>query len=496
MTLKVVNPEDKETNSAGKTKKSASYVLYMVIVGLVFAGLTVVFLFFPHSTYSELEKRDLKTFPPLENLLKNPSQYTADISAWFSDSEPYRDVFMSLSMGIRDALKLRVGEGDEVVSFRPAAQSPEGTEAVSDTPEAQGNPLADANAKIAHAGIVIVGSGPDVRALMAYGGAEKSGTPYLHILKAYKEAFPDKNIYAMPIPTSTEFYLPTKAAKASRPQKPTIDYIRENLPPGVRFVDAYNYLAGHTKEDIYLRTDHHWAPLGAFYAAKALAKTAGVPFKELDSYERHVTHNYVGSMYGYSKDIAVKNAPEDFVYYTPKNVDTKVTYITFHLNKDYQITSETAPYQSNFFHKFPDGSGGAYCTFMGGDSHLVKIKTGVPGNRRLVIIKDSFGNAVPGYLFYSFNEIHVVDFRYFPRNMKEYVRDNKITDIVVVMNSFNICSPATSEKIRKLITQPSGIRPVAPERKEAPAKSDNKDDQHKDATEKPQAEPQVEETEN
>ena len=43
----------------------AHHKLYLVIVGGVFAALTVVFLFFPRTTYSELEKRDLAEFPDM-----------------------------------------------------------------------------------------------------------------------------------------------------------------------------------------------------------------------------------------------------------------------------------------------------------------------------------------------------------------------------------------------------------------------------------------------
>lgn len=438
-----------------KKPASGTHALFLAIVGVVFLGLTAVFLFLPRSEYSELEKRDLATFPSLENLWRNPSQFTDSISYWFSDSEPYRDKFMGLSMSLRDLMRFSFGGAEEAVSFKPA-QAEDNMEEEEDL-TAQGNPMANANSKMANAGILIVGSGPEVRALMCFGGGANSGNQYIKALNEYEEAFPEVNIYALISPNATEFYLPDKAKSASKPQIVTMNHIREEMNPRVKYVDAHTQLAAHTKEDIYLRTDHHWAPLGAFYAAKALAKTAGVPFKGLEAYDKHVIHGYVGSMYGYSKDIAVKNAPEDFVYYTPKNLDqTETTYITYHLDKNYKVAKETAPYKGKFFHEFSDGSSNAYCTFMGGDSHLVKIKTGAPGDRRVLIIKDSFGNPIPGYLFYSFDEIHVVDFRYFTKNMRQYVRDNNITDIVLAFNVFNTCNNTAMEKVRAFLKQGGG----------------------------------------
>lgn len=443
--------------------KHGAHVVYILIVGIVFLALTIIFLFFPRSTYSELEKRDLATFPEPSDSIK-AIDYTALISQWFSDSEPYRDVFMTWSMKLRDGIKLQLGDDEDIVSIRPASDAGDGAAVNplgSSEPhvvEASGNPLANENAKIANRGIVVVGKEPNVRAMTSFGGSEKSAQPYINAIAAYREAFPNINLYALPIPTTAAFYLPDKAKSASKPQEPVINYIKASIPQSVKFVDVLYELSGHTKEDIYLRTDHHWAPLGAFYAARELARIAGVPFKGLDAYEKKVIHDFVGSMYGYSKDIAVKKSPEDFVYYKPMGTNAEATFISYKLNKDYNIYSTSEPYKTEFFKQYKDGSGSAYLTFMGGDSHNVKIdNTGVNNGRRVLFIKDSYGNALPGYFFFSFDEIHVVDFRYFTRNIKEYVKENGITDIVFAFNLFNTANGSAMEKIKNFLTQPDGV---------------------------------------
>jgi hypothetical protein len=271
----------------------------------------------------------------------------------------------------------------------------------------------------------------------------------------------------MVIPTAMEFYCPTKAKGHTKPQRPTIDNIHSLLSPSVKAVDAYSELAKHADEDIYLRTDHHWAPLGAYYAALKFAEVAGVPFKDLETYERRVVKRYVGSMYGYSKDVAVKNAPEDFVYYIPQGVEYSTTYINYNVNKDYQVTGESKPYKGTYFFSYKDGSGSAYCTFMGGDMKLTKVQTSTGNGRRVLIIKDSFGNAIPGYLFHSFEEVHVVDFRYFTKNMQAYVNDNAITDILFAYNVFNVCSTNPSRKAERYLTQKAGEYAVAPKKETA-----------------------------
>jgi hypothetical protein len=263
----------------------------------------------------------------------------------------------------------------------------------------------------------------------------------------------------MVIPLATEFYCPDKAKKATKPQLPTIKHIY-SLLKGAHGVDAYSALAAHVNEDIYLRTDHHWAPLGAYYATKAFATAAGVPFKDLSAYQKHEIHNFVGTMYGFSKDVSVKNSPETFVYYTPTNVQYSTTYVNYNVNKDYKITGVGKPYSGPYFYKFKDGSSAAYSTFMGSDMKLTKVQTSTKNGRRVLIIKDSYGNAVPGYLFYSFEEVHVVDFRYFTKNIKKYVVDNGITDLVFVTNVFNAYAASTYKKLHAFLTQGEGANIV------------------------------------
>lgn len=439
--------------------------IYTFIVVLLFAAFAIVFNTFPRSTYSELEKRELAKFPEFTFERLKSGEFTRDISAWFSDSEPYRDVFMALSMEVDNLMRMAFSEDN--ISFQaPTAPTPTAesasVEEEGETADTLSNkeeePLIEGTAKIANAGIMIVGTGENVRALMAYGGSEKMGGEFAQTANKYKETFGSGvNVYAMAIPTAIEFYCPTKAKGHTKPQRPTIDNIHSLLSPDVKAVDAYAVLKAHRNEDIYLRTDHHWAPLGAYYAAQEFARIAEVPFPDTTAYDKHIVRRFVGSMYGYSKDVAVKNAPEDFIYYTPNNVEYSTTYINFTINDKYQVTGESHSYKGVYFFKYKDGNGAAYSTFMGGDTKLTTVKTSTQNGRRVLIIKDSFGNAIPGYLFYSFEEVHVVDFRYFTKNMREYVEQNGITDILYALNVFNTCSSSSSRRVERFLTQSPGI---------------------------------------
>ena len=303
-------------------------------------------------------------------------------------------------------------------------------------------------------GIMILGKGSEMRYMSCYGGCPDNGEAYAQTANTYKKTFGRNiNVYLMPIPLAVEFYCPPTAYEWSREQLPVMMHMFDCLE-GVKAVDIYPTLSEHSDERIYSRSDHHWLPLGAYYAAEKFARVAKVPFKKLNNYDAYVVHDFVGTMPKFSKDNAIRRFPEDFVYYVPRGARFTTTYINYTLDGARKnIIGETEPMVHDFFMKYKDGSAAAYSTFMGGDAKIVKVETSTRNHRRLMILKDSFGNALPGYLFYSFEEIHVIDCRYFNRNMIDYVKGNKITDILFANNMGHASNSATWEMYLKYLEQ-------------------------------------------
>lgn len=449
--------------------------IFLTLIGGLFLGLAIIFMFFPRPSFSEVERRELKEFPEFSFSRLFDGSFTSDVSSWFSDSQPFRDDFMTLSMTIKKGMALQRGEGDDQFVFHQTGDvgadlmpggmdeaDKEAAEALREQadreiPEGDISAADGEESKMSKSGILIVGSGDKVRALMNFAGSPASGNPYVAMVNAYHQALgPMVKVYSMVVPIAMEFYCPEEARKRPglyKSQLPTIKHIYSSLSPEVRAVNAYTALSDHVHEDIYLRTDHHWAPLGAYYAACEFARVAGVHVPQLSEFDENVIHRFVGSMYGYSKDISVKNAPEDFVYHTPKDKSYTTTFTVMDVDKDFRVVGEGRPFKTQFFKKFKDGSGNAYLTFMGSDFLIAKVETGVKNGRKLAILKDSYGNAVPGYLFGSFEEVHVIDFRYFPHNIVNYCRRNGITDFLFINNIFNACSSGVAARSKAMLTR-------------------------------------------
>ncbi len=434
----------------------------VIVVALLMEAFVLVFWAFPRSTYSELEKRELRQFPQFSWQSLCNGSFTSDVSNWFSDSEPFRDVFMTSSMRLKSWMAMRWHAAEEQVTYHAPApeEVTEVAEEVTTSPQATVGNQRDiqafhgetpAQAKMENSGVIVLGSAPTARALMAFKNKKGGEKGFAKVVNAYQEAFgPEVGVYCMVIPTATEFYCPESARSCSESEFPVLTELYAQIDSAVHVVDVYMVLGSHADEDVFLRTDHHWSPLGAYYAARQFAMVAGVKVPELADFDAHTIKGYVGSMYGFSKDIAVKKSPEDFVYYTPRDVSYSTTYRVYSLDKDYHITGEGKPRQGDFFVTV-SSTASAYCTFMGSDARITKVKTDADSHRRLLVMKDSFGNAIPGYLFDSFEEVHVVDFRYFTYNIKDYVAENGITDILMANNISQVCSGAIGAAYKQFL---------------------------------------------
>lgn len=436
--------------------------IYIILLSVLFGAYVLVFATFSRPKYSVQEKRDLAEFPTFSWKSLWSGDFTRSISSWFSDSEPYRDKFLSLSMKLEKGMGIQIGSKEEAVTFHAAKaedqiqEEPGAFEDNADVQEFTGG-AGNLNSKIAHSGIIISGTEPTARAMMSFQGKPEITKYYADAANTYKRAFPGVNVYVMPIPTAVEYLCPDQAKDCTKKQAPCFKAMFEYLDDSVKVVNIYKVLGDHSKENIFLRTDHHWAPLGGFYAAEHFAKVAGVPFKSLkDGYEKRIVHGYVGTMYAFSKDIAIKNSPEDFIYWVPNKTKYETHFINYPLDKQYKMTGISKPYVADYFLHPKDGSGSAYCCFMGADARITRVITEVKNGRHVMIMKDSYGNTIPSCLFYSFEEVHVVDFRYFTKNMREYVKDNKITDILFANNIVMACTPSVPQGYIKFLDQKDG----------------------------------------
>lgn len=301
-------------------------------------------------------------------------------------------------------------------------------------------------------GIVIYKDSTDnLRAMTPFSSGASAGEEYAVILNEYADSLKKDGIrvHSLIAPTQGEFYMPELISE-NRSQENAIEKWTGYLDSSVQPVLICQKLRQHKDEEIYNRTDHHWSPLGAFYAAEVIASQLGLEFLPIHEYKTEVVHDYVGTMYKFSGDKEILNYPEEFIYYIPPG-DYYSEFIDYTL-KNNTTVGESEKHIAPLLRKFPDGSGAAYSTFLGGDSHTVKIVNNRDNSgRKLLIVKDSYGNAIVPCLINSCDEVHVIDFRYYPHSLLDYARDNEITDIVFVNCIELAFSKNTANQLKKII---------------------------------------------
>ncbi len=431
-----------------KAQRFAKTIGVSLLSGVVVV-VAVVLLLAPRSTISYEENRLLAEKPKFSLTSLLDGSYTSGWSEYYNDTVPFRSklkktisammqwtgvqseedtVFFGNVSQVKKKTTTPVATTESVettVAVAAAGNDETNTEpavtttVVTTTEDPNDEPAAEIGE-----GIIL----DHKRAVCVYGGSFSVGQDYAETLNAYQQDLgSDVQVYSLVAPTAVSYYLPEEYANYTASETENIDNINSYLN-GVKPVDAYNALKPHTAEAIYARTDHHWLPLGAYYAAEAFAKVADVPFASLSDYDTATKKDYVGSMYTYTESAVLLDNPEEFTYYIPKN-KYKTTYYS---------TSFTDPTEGDLLMNL-DGYDNSmyYLVFMGGDDKITHVETDCKNGRTLVIFKDSYGNALVPCLTSSFENIYVCDMRYFELNAIDFCKQVGCTDLLFAMNTFS-----------------------------------------------------------
>ena len=81
----------------------------------------------------------------------------------------------------------------------------------------------------------------------------------------------------------------------------------------------------------------------------------------------------------------------------------------------------------------------------------MKIVSDIKNGRKILQIKDSYGNAFAPFLPAHFEEVYIIDYRYFNGNIKELIKKYGITDIIFSHNIYVINSSFTTFRETKML---------------------------------------------
>lgn len=399
------------------------YVRFFIVLLFAFFVLSLIIPLRPK--YSESEKRELAKFPKFTISAFFSGKYFSGLNEWYSDTFPLRDTFTNLNArltGLYGKTKVQihgtVEKSDDIPEASGAASGEDSSDASSaesnssEPPQSSETPSADTPSKPSEQpaqttqtlGALLINGDT---AYEYYNFVRSTADSYTAAINRAAQLLSDKAaVYDMIVPTSMGITAPEDVVKGinTSDQNKAINYMYSGMS-GVKTVPIFDTMKAHKNDYIYFRTDHHWTALGAYYAYCDFIKLTGATPSPLDSFTLREFPGYLGSFYSSSGKLPSLAANPDTVYaYQPRETNT----LEVHYENG---TVGTADIISDM-----SASPQKYLTFIKGDRPFEIIANPEKSDgSACIIVKESFGNAFVPFLVSHYQNVYIVDYRYFSK---------------------------------------------------------------------------------
>ena len=180
------------------------------------------------------------------------------------------------------------------------------------------------------------------------------------------------------------------------------------------------------EEPLFYKTDHHWTSYGSYLAYEQWKLEKQEEPKRLDTMKKVLlTENFRGTL---ESKTNLAFAQDTIWCYEAGETETSYTIC-------YDETHEANSYLEPDKLKTKD----KYSVFFGGNYGKVEINTSVSNGKRLLVIKDSFANAFVPFLLDEYEEIIMIDLRYYNQSMEKLLDESEFTEVLIIysMNEFS-----------------------------------------------------------
>ena len=444
--------------------RKTSVVLFFLIMA---AGTIIGALLFLRPEKSDKEKRKLTSFPSFTISSFLDGSYLEDVALWYSDTFPGRDTLLTIdqtlkaSYGIEPDVKM-VG-GNKKADQIPDSPQKKKTASSDAITEALAEDKTEASTEDETLSEELVNP-PDSKkmeqeiqkqvqdnlyvkngaAYSIYYFNQEGCEMYASMLnEAAKKLSGITNVYSVLVPDNSGVMLPEEELKklGGSDQVQTIDYYY-SLYDGVTGIDTIHTLREHQKEYLYYRTDHHWTSLAAYYVYENFCQEKGLTPNPLTAYEKKTYQPFLGTFYDTLHDSKMKENPDYVDAYLPMGTNKMKFRDAKGKNYDWYVVSDVSKSAEN----------AKYWCFIGGDNPFSTIHNpNITDGSSCLVLKESYGNCFVPYLVDHYENVYVVDFRYADRNVLNYVKKNKVDDLIVI-NNISICSsPSVVKTIKSLL---------------------------------------------
>lgn len=221
----------------------------------------------------------------------------------------------------------------------------------------------------------------------------------------------DGMVYFAAIPTSTGVYgdiLPAHIVSYSEKQQ--ISDLYEALDSDIRKIDAYDILKMMKDNYIFYRNDTKWTSYGAYCVYKTVIQKLGVLPTSYDKFSiEHVSDKFRGNLYNRTLATDTKADIIDIYRYKDSKDDVVCKF----------VDNDGNEHDGSIFDRSKLDSSNMYSMYLGEAVPIVKIRTSVNNEKKLLVIKDSYADCFIPFLLQHYSEIAVVS----PEEMDKGIAD-------------------------------------------------------------------------
>ena len=202
----------------------------------------------------------------------------------------------------------------------------------------------------------------------------------------------------------------------------------------IKNIDTTEDLRKYNEDYLYYRTDHHTTSHGAFIIYNKLSDALGyTPLSGTDFKISDVSREFLGTTY--SK--ALK-------YITPDVITEYKPLETARFKVKFPYDDREA--DSMYFPEHLDTKD-KYSYFLDGNHALTVIESPNKNGKKLAIFRDSYANCTVPMMANHFEEIHMIDLRYYNDDVIGYLAENNIEDVLFLYSSQTFMTDTSISKI-------------------------------------------------
>lgn len=200
----------------------------------------------------------------------------------------------------------------------------------------------------------------------------------------------------------------------------------------IQFIDLRESFKELERNNIqlYYKTDHHWTTEGAYAGYTRLCEEWGIKPSGREEFDIKQYDGFYGTTYSTS-GFWLTAADSIQVWNNPKNEGSVTLEIT--------EGDESNTYRNMYFlnHLEEDDK---YPIFLDGNHAMEKIVNSNVKSGKLLIIKDSFSHCFAPFLADNFNEVTLVDLRYYKSSISQLAAEEKYDKILVLYGLDNFAT--------------------------------------------------------